>query len=824
MNNGRVRDRRYPRQASALIGCCHDKPRAPSAASDHPTIRMRFHLLSPSTCGLSLIALLFSFILAGCGGEGPTWSGEGDVSVRRLELTATPKSIEYPDLMPLGRWDEFREGGQHSDWTIRGGELSLFRFQDQEILRVVRNEETVISIPVDLVIRERCVLELMVLVRGAKTPFTVSLFKGKERIATEEVVVAPSPNLQVASFEMRFAEREPQKVTRVAFHLPGGENPILLRSVSLKQGALGMELDSKLFGGYGLVELRGEARRSTVLPSDHKLRASFIVEDKSERLQFSFAQSEVLHMKDQRVALVLSLRSGKQSLEKIFEFEEVGEGKKRESVWGQAEIFLDDWVGKDVEATWHLKSSEGLAMSVLGRPRVSKRGAPAETVLLVTSDTHRSDYLGFLMEDGELVTDGIDKLASDGVAFLDAVSSVNNTTPSHVSLFTGLSPRDTGIVANATRLADSAPTLAEAYRDAGYVTLAAVSATPVDYKLCGLGQGFDRYSIPLGKGVRRSEQTIEMLMDWVEEYDGAPVFMWVHIYDAHGPYDPPDHLKLMYYEGDKDPFDHEAPGAEPSMAPYWNKNIADPDYTEALYKSEITFLDRRLSELFDLPRVEEGIVAFTSDHGEVLRYGPRDSFDHRGLSLNTLAVPMIFRAPGLEAGVQRNDPVLQIDVGRTLLNLSGLNDSPFPGRDVLETTLEPGEPRFAMQANAISASVLTDKWMFALNLRLPGSFKGTAAEREDFVHSVELYDIVADKFCRFNVWEENKAKATVLRRSVIRWLARGQQNDWETEAETDGRDIAQELADLGYVTVERSASDEWFDDSCACEWCQKFAE
>jgi len=425
------------------------------------------------------------------------------------------------------------------------------------------------------------------------------------------------------------------------------------------------------------------------------------------------------------------------------------------------------------------------------------------------------------MADGELETRAIDQLAASGVAFLNAVSSVNNTTPSHVALFTGMSPRDTGIVANAKRLSDAAPTLAEAFHEHGYMTLAAVSAAPVNYKICGLGQGFDRYSIPTPKPVRDSAVTLDEVLEWLPNFEGEPVFLWMHVYDAHGPYDPPDDLKRKYYSKDKDPFDASAPEADLSLAPYWNKRIADPEYTAGLYKGEITHLDGRLAELFGIERIQQGIIAFTADHGEVLRYGGEQPFDHRGLSLNTIAVPMILKAPGIVPGTRREDPVQQIDVGRTLLDLAGLANVDFPGRNILGAGLDSNEPRFAMQANGISASVLTDEWMLTLRLRVPDS---EAARRQELYHSVELFHISTDKFCQHNVWRENKKVAESLRKSVLRWLQRGDNHHWEAGAIVPTKEIEADLADLGYVTVEDSKATEWIDPECTCHWCELFRE
>ena len=779
---------------------------------------MRFHRQGPSTWGGLLLSLATSLLLVACSEEAPTWNGVG--IFERLDLSSAKGPVVYPDLPVLERWDDFKEGKQHESWTVRGSTPILDEFQDQEILRLQRmDEDVVIELPIDHVINRRCVLDTLIVVRGQPIVFTATLFSGKSRIGSAQMKVLASANLQGIPFQIPVADGTKTKATKLVLRAAkGNQNAFLVRSLVFRQGALGMELSPDVFGGFDLVELRGDARLVTALPSESALNTTFRVESPADVLRFTFAQPESLRIVDQNATLHLLLNAGETTEKQEFQFKSSSKGH---AGWSDAEIPVGKWAGSTIQAVWRTEADQGQAMCVLGQPFVSTRGAESKTVLLVTSDTHRSDHLGFLMAEGELHTDAIDKLAAEGVTFLDAVSSVNNTTPSHVALFTGLSPRDTGIVANAKVLSDAAPTLSEAYRDAGYMTLAAVSATPVDYKLCGLGQGFDRYSIPFQQGVRGSEGTLEVMLDWLSHYDGAPVFMWLHIYDAHGPYEPPDALKHMYYEEGKDPFDTEAEGADLALSPYWNKKIADPDYTEALYKSEITYLDSKLGELFDVPRVSDGILAVTADHGEVLRYGPMDPFDHRGLSLNTLAIPLIFKAPSLQAGLRRNDPVQQIDVGRTLLNLSGLESMPFPGRDVLSTSLEPGELRFALQANGISASVLTDEWMFNLNLRVPGRGKGEAANE---FHAVELYDIVGDKFCRHNVWEANFEKTKVLRRAVIRWLERSEKNDWEGESLETGRDIAQELADLGYVTVEDSTDSQWFDPECECGWCQKFAE
>lgn len=773
---------------------------------------MRFHSMGSRQWGLLFFSLLSSVFAVACSDENPDFEGEG--VFQRLVLAPDSGSIELPEMRELARWNDFEKGKQHKAWRVRGTKLDIRQYEGQEVLRFAhKDEEVAIELPLEAKVTESVVVNVLAMIRGETTPLTVVLFSGKEKIGQSLIKIDPKSEMRGTLFQVKLQKPGTQDLTKVVLKFAKGKTPIFLRSVAVKEGVLGMQLGPAAFGGYDLIEIGGDARRGTVLPSTKNLSTSFEPSTAADALRFSFARRADIARAGQDVTIKVTVKGADRSTEHEFDIDDAN--------WNHGEISLADFVDESVTATWSLETSGGEGLCILGEPRLATRGAQAKTVLMVTSDTHRSDHLGFLMEEGELETHAIDDLAAKGVVFLDAVSSVNNTTPSHVSLFTGMSPRDTGIVANAKRLSDAAPTLAEAFRDSGYMTLASVSATPVNYKLCGLGQGFDRYSVPTKKGVRDSEGTLEVMMDWLEHYDGEPVFMWVHIYDAHGPYDPPEDLKDKYYGTGKDPFDTSMAGADIELAPYWDKKIADPVYTEALYKGEITYLDGRLKELFTLPRVDAGIIGFTSDHGEVLRYGPGDPFDHRGLSVSTLAVPMILKAPGLEGGVQRNDPVRQIDMGRTLLNLAGLSDLEFPGRDVLGGTLEPGEPRFALQANGLSASVLTDKWMFGINLRVPGT---KTPKQDPAYHAVELYDIVNDRACRYNVWEENREKTATLRRLLIRWLERSQDNNWESESLVSQADIQKELADLGYVTVEDSTATQWYDSECECARCELFAE
>ncbi len=178
------------------------------------------------------------------------------------------------------------------------------------------------------------------------------------------------------------------------------------------------------------------------------------------------------------------------------------------------------------------------AACALTQPQVVRYDESAPTVLLITSDTHRGDHVGFAGSGVPVQTPVLDALAAEGVVFTDAWSATNVTIPSHAAIFTGLPLRDTHVLSNTDALSSAAPTLAEAFAAAGYATVAAVSASHVSPDWSGLGQGFERVAVsPLDK--RSAGETLAHLERWLPDYRGRPLFVWLHLFDAHATYSPP---------------------------------------------------------------------------------------------------------------------------------------------------------------------------------------------------------------------------------------------------------------------------------------------
>ncbi|MBK7644966.1 MAG: sulfatase [Planctomycetes bacterium] len=486
------------------------------------------------------------------------------------------------------------------------------------------------------------------------------------------------------------------------------------------------------------------------------------------------------------------------------------------SSWIWIRVPLDDLAGRDVCARFELVTAGQPAVCALTQPQVASVDDQAPTVLLITSDTHRGDYLGCAPDSSGVATPVLDRLASEGVLFENCLSSANVTIPSHSAIMTGVSPRDTRLLDNMHSLSPDAVTLAERFRENGWATLAAVSAAHLDAEWCGLGQGFDRVAVSaLPK--REAGSTLALLEDWIPDYRGRPLFVWMHLYDAHEPYGPPPPFDQRYWAADRDPRDASLPDPRPGTIPDYFKGIRDPDWIRARYKGEVSYLDNELARLFERPRFQAATIAFTADHGESL--GGHDVWwDHAGMYQDTLHVPLILRWPGGPRGMRVSQRVSNIDLGRTLLDLADLARVPMPGKSLLDAVDprgKPAEPVYAIACFGLAATVTDGKDHLVLNLRdYP---LGISAQRNR--HAFELYDLGRDPACEHDLAAENPGRARELREKLIAWLRAADTRPWSKLPQGNGASVEQ-LAALGYVAGDSPGAEEaLFPAQCDCPYC-----
>ncbi len=270
-------------------------------------------------------------------------------------------------------------------------------------------------------------------------------------------------------------------------------------------------------------------------------------------------------------------------------------------------------------------------------------------VLLITLDTTRADRLGCYGHNGAQ-TPTLDALAASGVRFEQALAQVPLTLPSHVSLLSGTYPVTNGIHINAGGvLGPELPALAEEFKQRGYKTAAIIAAWVLDSSF-GLARGFDHYDDRIGGGrdssrhvrERRANEVSDAALSWLEQYRDQPFFAWVHYFDPHYPYNPPES-----YRG----------------------KCPDP------YDGEIAFVDaeiRRLVEWLEASQLRERtMIVVAGDHGEA--FGEHGEPQH-GLFVydTTLHVPLIFSYPkGLPAGREVTGVVRLVDVMPTILDVLG---------------------------------------------------------------------------------------------------------------------------------------------------------
>lgn len=275
----------------------------------------------------------------------------------------------------------------------------------------------------------------------------------------------------------------------------------------------------------------------------------------------------------------------------------------------------------------------------------------APSVLLVTVDSLRADHLGAYGREDAL-TPTLDRLAAAGTLYLRAYSSAPLTIPSHATIFTGRYPPAHGVRDNGDfSLGEEQITLAERFQDAGYATVAVTAAFPTR-RQWGLGQGFEVYEEPSTPGrsgshadSRPADEVVDAALNALAGVAvDRPVFLWVHLYDPHFPYDPPAQWATMF------------PGES--------------------YDGEVAFVDDEIGRLLVGWEMrfgtERSVVAVTAPNGESLGEGGERTHGYL-LNDGTLRVPLILRGPGITPGMRSHDPVGLVDIAPTILDLAGLS-------------------------------------------------------------------------------------------------------------------------------------------------------
>lgn len=403
------------------------------------------------------------------------------------------------------------------------------------------------------------------------------------------------------------------------------------------------------------------------------------------------------------------------------------------------------------------------------------KGAP--NVLVVTLDTTRADHIG-AYGNADMATANFDKVAAEGALFLNASAVAAVTGPSHTSMFTGSGPWDHQVLLNGIPLPDDRPLISEVLRAHGWATAAFVSAYVLDGDL-GFRRGFTVYDDDFGwlKGTsdlmparllamaqrhgdpdevleRRGGDTTDEALAWLAaRSDETPFYLWVHLFDAHGPYTPPPPWDTHYYQGDpKDPA-HTSMSQVKDVASYLKKSllgITDLDYVLAQYEGEISYADAQVGRLLAAVDGTNTIVIVIGDHGESL--GEHGVWFNHGDDVyeTSVHVPFAARWPGhIPAGTRITNPVEGTDLAPTVLGLVGIEPPPtMTGSRAVTDDGTPGSrsvaksmcyDREANQTERAAGRITKPKYRMAA-ARMPSA---RCVQRE-LSGSRELFDLAAD--------------------------------------------------------------------------------
>jgi arylsulfatase A-like enzyme len=388
-------------------------------------------------------------------------------------------------------------------------------------------------------------------------------------------------------------------------------------------------------------------------------------------------------------------------------------------------------------------------------------------VLLVTLDTTRFDRVGAYGTTPSL-TPVFDRVAAEGVLFTSAWTVTPLTTPAHTSVMTGLYPQAHGVRNNGRlRMPASVTTLASAFAASGYRTAAFVAALPVA-RAFGFAAGFGTFDDDFGddpRGKPRSERNAAEVnaraLPWLTAAAASdePFFAWIHYYDAHAPYEPPE------------PFAERFPGRP--------------------YDGEIAFVDSELGRVVTTLRnagvLDSTVVLVVADHGEGL--GDHGEPEH-GLLLYepTVAVPLAIRAPfAIASGGRRHDVASLVDIAPTLAAVAHV---PFPsavdGRDLFAD----GSDRAVYAETFFAAEEFS--WAPIMAVRR-GRIKWIAAPRP------ERYDLDVDPGERVNIAGRDAGKDAAMEDALARFAVPKVSDTASEKNEVVDEELLARLQALGYV-------------------------
>src|SRR5258708_4805137 len=392
-------------------------------------------------------------------------------------------------------------------------------------------------------------------------------------------------------------------------------------------------------------------------------------------------------------------------------------------------------------------------------------GAGKPDIILVTIDTLRADSVGYA-GNTKVKTPFLERMAGEGIVFTNAHAHNVVTLASHTNILTGLYPFQHGVRDNSGfKLDPKVPTVATMLKGGGYTTGAFVGAFPLDSRF-GLNHGFDVYDDNYGKGAgsmdfeiqeRPAGAVCDAATRWWQANEGKKRFLWIHVYDPHAPYRPPE--------------------------PFLTRYASDEYLGEIAYVDET--LGKALGPIFSAN--QNTLLIVTADHGEAR--GDHGELTHGLFAYeSTLKIPLLVREPGKAQHRVENGYVRHIDIVPTILEHAGVKKPAELLGAVLDETVNSRDSYF----ESLSAT-LNRGW---------APLTGVIHKEEKYVDLpiAELYDLPRDPAEKNNLRAEHRRDVAESRALLSVMQPEIKAAKGKTSAEEEKSFIG-----LGYITGSATA-------------------
>jgi arylsulfatase A-like enzyme len=457
------------------------------------------------------------------------------------------------------------------------------------------------------------------------------------------------------------------------------------------------------------------------------------------------------------------------------------------------------------------------AMVSCGGPPPPPRPGSVTPVIFISLDTFRADGLGALRRRRPSISPALDALRRDSVLFSSTVVPMAFTLPSHMSMFTGLSPEVHRVAGERARLAEGVPTLPQLFHQAGYHTVGWMTNEWLKADF-GFGRGFDSYE-RIDHDLTYADRVVAHALGTLDEAQksGRPLFLFLHFMDAHSDFYWSGRNVLPYYSPEEFRAGILAPDDQRHFCD--DKGRCATDFLEAadrehrtvapedlalmhrLYEAGLRYLDRDLGNFFaELKKrglYDRALIVLTSDHGEEIR--EHGMFLHEQVYAESIDVPLLIKLPGNRlAGATVRDLTTVTDLFPTLAELAGLTPPPnLQGRSLVPL-IEGTEKRGDGPARALVAEDKLVRSRYAL--RTPSH----ALVYDLATQATELYDLRHDPDETTDVAASDPKLVDHLRRRLLRALREdrkradelGSQPDYGSLLTKEERD---NLKSLGYL-------------------------